>query len=132
MFFMLGILASSNLYAIIFLFVCIGRGIDMAAVLPLLLLTYFSYRLVIHPIMFRISVKFRGLSYDESYFSSLLGCVGADITNPFRGLIALFGMSKIIDSTGFRRSLSWGGQILHFIWAIALFGFFIIAFVFVL
>ena len=51
--------------------------------------------------------------------------IGYDFTNPFRGLTALIGVRRYMDSRGAHRAWLWFQQWLHFIWALViLIGFF--------
>lgn len=134
MYFVIGLLASTALYAIIFSLICVfGIGIDMTNLLLLSILSYILLR-IIHLLWYKICRRFDGFSsYENSYLSNFWGYIGADITNPFRGILALKGASKVIDETiGFWFLYSWGQVIVHFVWAITFWGFLIFGFVNVL
>ena len=73
---------------------------------------------IIHLIISKINDRINGYSSGDSYIFRLDGYVTAEITNPFRGLVALIGASKVIDTAGFLFLNAWGQVILHFIWSI--------------
>lgn len=138
MFFVAGLVRSTLLYGLISLLVCLfvlripvtptGAGFTggffafvsaSIAIYPLLL--------VIHPVFVWVGHRRRRMRF--SYFQSLFDALGADFTNPFRGLVALRGASRTIDSKGFYGAYAWGQVILHLVWAAAFWIYFATAYV---
>lgn len=139
--FFIGLLSSAALYAVISLLVCVfGLEIEMttireAALHPTGFLDWFyavifwslaAYPLlrIIHFCTVRLRRRFNRIPLTNPLFFFLIECTWADITNPFRGLVALKGMSKVIDSRGFWFVVSWGTQVLHLVWSICLWAYF--------
>lgn len=128
MFFVLGLVRSTLLYGLLSLLVCAAapqltattndEGM-LGAVSTLLYLASAAYplTLAVHPLLARPGYRRRRLPF--SYSESLLGALGADFTNPFRGLVALRGAAKTINSKGVYGAYAWGQVYLHVTWAIA-------------
>jgi len=126
MFFVIGLFASTTLYAIILLL--INWAVFETNVSKILVIAIAGY-VVLHAVRYfwsKICKRFGGNIYIEgSYISSLPGCIWGSITSPFRGLFAIRAARKTIDSSGFWFIYMWGQCIVHFIWAVALLSFFV-------
>ena len=57
------------------------------------------------------------------WFSEALGRFVATFSNPWRGLVALGGATRTIDSFDWYGLYCWIQVIVHFVWSLALFGF---------
>ena len=125
--FVLGLFSSTALYAIIYALVCtIWLGVDMMEMLSVALFAYIVIR-ILRFIWSKLTWrKWRKIDSrmidDEPFFLKLISITWYDITNPFRGLVALKGASKIIDTKGILFLFSWMTVILHFVWSIVLLG----------
>lgn len=71
--------------------------------------------LAIHPLIVR-NGRYRP-STPFSYSRTLFAALGADLTNPFRGVAALKGASRVIDSKGVYGAYVWGQVTVHLVWA---------------
>lgn len=71
----------------------------------------------------------RGTAYGVRVFRHGIRVLVAEVTNPFRGLVALRGASGVIDSTGLWFVYDWGHVIVHFVWALAFWVTFVAGFV---
>lgn len=144
--FLLALVASTALYGVLSLIVCVF-GLDIglttmleAAAQPVGATGWFyafmTRSLVAYPILVLIHVplvKARMMRRKWSPYNGPLvfqvpSWILADLTSPFRGLLALNGMAKVIDVTGSRWAVAWGGQILHLVWALALWAWLAIGF----
>jgi len=128
MYFILGLVKSTLLYGLVSLVACAfapqiatstNEGGRIAAIYSFMYVSAAAYPLLlaIHPLLGlpgrrRLGVPF---VYTQSLFDSL----GADFTNPFRGLVALRGASKVIDSKGVSGAYAWAQVYLHLAWAVA-------------
>ena len=143
MFFLLGLLGSTALFGSISLVVFSlfvrddFRNLLEIAISPSgfagIFISYMVWSLpafvaiiVVHIFFVKISNKIRGFDTKTNVFM----LIGAAFTNPFRGLTALIGARKVINSTGLERVGSWGEVIIHFIWSVALFCWLISGFLF--
>lgn len=81
--------------------------------------------LAIHPLIVRIGQRRRSMPF--SYSRSLFDALGADLTNPFRGVAAFKGASRVIDSKGVYGAHAWGEVTVHLVWATLLLICFIVA-----
>lgn len=134
LFFLAGLLRSTLLYGLVTLVIClfvlgvpltvgsggfIGGFFDFMSVSTV----FYPVLLLVHPMFAWFGRRRRGMKF--SYFQTLFHTLGADLTNPFRGLVALKGASKAIDSKGFYGAYAWGQVIVHLIWAIAFWIYFV-------
>lgn len=137
MFFIIGLIMSTSVYGIVCLLFCaLGLGISVPQMIPCIIspvgLTEYFYAYMIWSaiafpfiilldyICLRIDSHFSMIPTEEAYYKILIRNVGASFACPFRGLVALKGASKVIDSTGVSFIYCWGQVILHFIWSIAI------------
>jgi hypothetical protein len=147
--FLLGLVDSAALYGLVSLLVCVfGLEVEMttiheAALHPASFLESFYATMfwssIAYPILrllhfgiveLRRRLNRVPLRSRATFF--LAEVTWADFTNPFRGMIALKGASKVIDSTGLSFLISWGTQLLHLGWALALWGYLAVGFAIVL
>ena len=137
--FILGLLMSTALYGIFCLLISIlGLRIDMSILLQAALhpsgfkgifLAYmiwspvaYAVLQVINYIMLKAFYAFTG--DDFNFFKDILGRFVSNITNPWRGLVAIKFGSESADEAGLLFWLyCWFEVILHFIWSVALLGF---------
>lgn len=78
--------------------------------------------MLIHLLMVKIGIWRRGSSpYEGAVAGAVPSWVLADLTNPFRGLRALW-LVNFVGTRGVYRAASVGGQIVHFVWSVALLG----------
>ena len=80
----------------------------------------------LHVLMVEVTRRFRRSSYPSGFVSVLAqvpSWVGADLTNPFRGLGSLTGRTRKVIRTneGLFRAGAWATQILHLVWSLGLF-----------
>ena len=66
-------------------------------------------------------VKIKGDA--DSFWSEQISTFVASFSNPWRGLVALAGASKTIDSFDLYGLYCWIQVIVHFVWSLGLFGF---------
>lgn len=139
--FLIGLLASTALYGIVSLLVCVlALGVSLSDIVDgarrlssftdafyAFLLVSVAAFLVAHLLNYLVGrvvylwEKRQGYGVrGRSYLASFPGILLAEATNPFRGLLALKGASKVIDSTGLWFLHDWGQTLTHFAWAVAL------------
>lgn len=126
MYFIAGLVRSTLLYGLISLLVCVfvpqvaatteAEGF-VGGFYSFMYVSAVAYPvlLAIHPLIVRIGHRRRSMPF--SYSRSLLGALGADLTNPFRGVAAFKGASRVIDSKGRHGAYAWGQVTVHLIWA---------------
>lgn len=138
--FFIGLLASTALYGVVALLVCVlALGVSMSDVfdgagrLTTFTEAFYAYMLLsiaVLPVAHVLNYAVGRVVYlwerrqgygvrGKSYFASLPRILAAEATNPFRGLLALKGSSKVIDSRGLWFLHDWGQTISHFVWAVA-------------
>jgi len=151
--FLIGLLASTALYGVLSLLVCVlALGVSMSEVVDgarrftsftdafyafmLASIVAFVVAHLLNYLVGRVVYLWeRRQGYGvrgKSYFASFPGILLAEATNPFRGLLALKGASKVIDSTGLWFLHDWGQTLTHFVWAVAFWALLVSGFVAVL
>lgn len=120
MYFIAGLVRSTVLYAALMAIVGVALGAlggDIAATLGLV----YAVLLVAHSVFVSLTSRRRARHLRQNVFSAGGGALGADISRPFRGLTALVGMRKVVDTKGLQKAMSWTGQWVHLIWSVLLF-----------
>ena len=139
MFFILGLLMSTALYGIICLLISIfGLHIAIPSLFQVALhpngfkeifLAFMFWSpvayVVLQVINFLMLKAARAVTGDDfDFFEDVLGRFVANVTNPWRGLVAIKFGSESADEAGVLFWLyCWFEVILHFLWSIALLGF---------
>lgn len=115
--FFFGLVLSTALYAAVTSTVLAFLGRVGAPVAVVLAVIYVAL-LLLDLVIIRLSTRGRGNHLYRA--PGVLDLVVAQITNPFRGLIAFRGASRVIDGSRGRRTYSWATVTLHFVWAVLL------------
>lgn len=134
MFFIFGLLPSTALYGIFALLVAsIGFHIPLATMFqatfePTSFINVFYAFMIWAPVAYIILsllnylvVRIRGVSI--SFLSEQMSILVASFSSPWRGLVSLVGATQVIDSYDLYGLYCWFQVIVHFLWAIGLFGF---------
>lgn len=138
MFFILGLFSSTALYGVLSLIVSlvafrvnfkeIFSYAFSATNLHEVFLAYMAWSIpalivlwLIHILLCKISDKIEWMARPiDLSIGSFLSWLGADIINPFRGMISLIKALKGFDDDGIDLFRDWAGTILHFVWAVGL------------
>lgn len=131
--FFLGLVSSTTLYSALALLLCVfGFDVDWttigeAASDPSGFLDWFYaigvWSVAVYPLS-RITAfaigRIRWRSHRSPWHFYVFEVTWANVTNPFRGLVATMGTRQYMDPSGFYRRLSFFTQYLHLVWSVCL------------
>jgi hypothetical protein len=142
-YFLLGLCSSTALYGVLSLLACVFLfDVDLGTItapagqdgVAGLFSSYMTLCVPAYPILMGLHVlmvevgrrfdrRFRDHYYPRNFTSVLArvpSWVGADLTNPFRGLRSIIGARRTIDSEGLLWVSDWVSVILHLVWSLGL------------